>query len=100
MRVSWRPAARDDLLDLYLYIAERGAPEAALRYAGEIEAFADAIGHFPRSGRARDDIRPGLRMKPFRSVLVAYEIREDAVHVLRILHAARDYARLLEGNGE
>ena len=99
MRVSWRPSARDDLFDIYRYIVKAGAPATALAYATSIEAFANAIGELPYAGRVRDDLRTGMRIRLFKSVIVAYEIQDGRVRILRILHAARDYERILkEGN--
>ena len=101
VRVSWRPSARDDLLDIYRYIVKAGAPATALAYASSIEAFANGIGELPFAGRARDDLRPGMRVRFFKSIVVAYEIGDGRVRLLRILHTARDYERILkEGNLE
>jgi toxin ParE1/3/4 len=101
VRVSWRPGARDDLFDIYRYIVKAGAPATALAYATSIEAFANTIGELPYAGRVRDDLRAGLRVRSFKSVIVAYEISDGRVRILRILHAARDYERvLMESNPE
>jgi toxin ParE1/3/4 len=96
VRVSWTNAARQDLLDLYDYISLAGSPTAALSYVTRIEAFADTFGDFPQSGHARDDIRPGLRVRSFRSAVIAYEIVDTRVDILRVVHAARDYQRELK----
>ena len=42
-----------------------------------------------------------MRVRFFKSIVVAYEIGDGRVRLLRILHTARDYERILkEGNLE
>jgi toxin ParE1/3/4 len=50
---------------LYDYIAERGAPIAAMAYVGRLEARCLSLGDFPEQGRQRDDVRQGLRLLGF-----------------------------------
>jgi plasmid stabilization system protein ParE len=44
----------------------------------------------PHTGRARDELRPGIRTRPFKSVIVAFEIVGNYVLILRVLHGACD----------
>ncbi len=60
--VAFTPEAEEQLVDLYRYIAAAGPPEAAARYPDSILAFCEELATFPLRGRARDDIRPGLRV--------------------------------------
>ncbi len=45
---------------------------------------------FPRMGNACGDIRPGLRCLAEGSYLIFYRVLPQKIHILRILHAARD----------
>lgn len=37
----------------------------------------------------------GVRRRPFGNYLIFYRIEDSTVQVMRILHGARDYARIL-----
>jgi len=46
----------------------------------------------PYRGSPRDDLQPGIRILVFeRRTTIAYRIREDAVQILRIFYAGRDF---------
>lgn len=60
-RVVFRREALRQLEDLYDYISEAGSPENAARYSDAILTYCQGPIDFPYRGRARDDIRPGLR---------------------------------------
>ena len=52
---------------------------------------------FPRRGRGRDEIRPGLRSIPCaRAFIVFYAIDENEVQIIRVLHARREIATAFE----
>jgi toxin ParE1/3/4 len=94
--VSFRPHARRDLIELYNFIADEAGEEVAAAYIGRIEAACLALQTFPERGRRRDDIRPGLRTIGFeRRALIAFQVMEREVVVVRILYGGRDYERLL-----
>lgn len=50
MTVSWRAAARDDILRIVTHIADEN-PTAARRVARELIAAADSLVRFPERGR-------------------------------------------------
>lgn len=56
------PEARDDLLQLYRYIAEHSGAERAIGYIERIEAFCQGFSTFPDRGASRDDLFSGLRV--------------------------------------
>ena len=51
-------------------------------------------------GVARDDVRQGLRMLAFGRYLLLYQIEAGVVEVVRVLHGARRWRQLLEGEAE
>ena len=61
-RTVFTPEAERHLVDLYRYIAANGYPETAARFTDSIAAFCEDIATLPLQGKARDDIRPGLRI--------------------------------------
>jgi len=48
-------------------------------------------------GRSRDDLQPGIRVFPVKkNYAVFYRVTEDAIEVVRVVHAARDFSRLFD----
>ena len=93
-----RPLAEADLADIYHYIAEQSrSPETAIRYIRRIRAHCESLLTFPEMGRARDDLRPGLRIIAFeRRVTVAFMIWPSGdVEIGRVFYGGRDYEALV-----
>lgn len=95
--VVWHPQARNDLYDIYDWIADRADPAAALAFTSRIEAHVERLRDFPNRGTPRYQLSPGLRSTTFeRRIIVTYRVEANEVLILRVIHAARDYAPLLE----
>lgn len=89
--VVFSPEARDDLLELYDYIADRGAPNAAICYVERLEIRCLNLADFPEQGRKRDDVRPGLRLLGFeRRTMIAFHVTPSEIVIDRILHGGRN----------
>src|SRR6195256_2808824 len=96
--VSFRPQAEADLFDLYRYIARESGTAVAGAYIDRIEAACLALETFPERGIRRDDIRMGLRTIGFeRRAMIAFQIVDAEVVVLRILYGGRDLDHALSG---
>uniref|UniRef100_B0SUM6 Plasmid stabilization system n=1 Tax=Caulobacter sp. (strain K31) TaxID=366602 RepID=B0SUM6_CAUSK len=79
------------MLELYDYIAGRGAPNAAMNYVLRLEVRCLSLADFPEQGSQRDDIRPGLRVLGFeRRTMIAFHVTSADVVIDRILHGGRD----------
>ena len=90
MRVRWTSDAVDDLERISDYIAE-DRPETARRIALDIIRSVDALETFPnrgRPGRVEDTRELVLAHLPF---IAVYEVGEEEVQVLRILHGAQQW---------
>ncbi len=94
MKVKFSPAARSDLRSIADYIA-KDSPERALSFVDEIEVRCRAIADMPKAAVQRNDLRPGIRMVPFRRYLIFYTEADDGVRIERILHGARNLPDLL-----
>ena len=95
-RVVFAPEARDDLEELYLYIAERAGAERAMAYVARIESCCRGFADFPKRGAPRDDLFPGLRVTGFeRRVTIAFHVDADTVTFLRILYGGRSIDALM-----
>lgn len=96
-RIVYSPRAREQLTDLYTWIAdESGYPERAAGYVAAILDYCDGLLVFPYIGEARDDLRPGLRTIGFhRRVVIAFAVTEETVEVLGVYYGGRDYEALI-----
>ena len=95
-RTVFTPEAEQHLVDLYRYIAADGYPEAAARFTDSIVAFCEDIATMPLRGRARDDIRPGLRIIGYRRrVVIAFLVLEEVVVIVGVFYGGRDHEAVL-----
>jgi toxin ParE1/3/4 len=78
-----------DLNEIWDHIAEddRGAAE---RFSAAVRQKCRILAENPRLGRARDELRKGLRSFPVGKFLIFYRPLEDGIEVVRVLHGARD----------
>ena len=99
-RILQRSRARQDILEIIAYIAERN-PQAAGRVFAAYERALTSLAQFPEIGWLYPSDNPrlsGLRAFPigrFRSYLIFYRHTADALDVVRVLHGRRDLASLL-----
>jgi toxin ParE1/3/4 len=85
----WRAAARDDLRSIIAYIAERNPP-AARRLRDLIESAVTKLPGHPylfREGRVAGTRE--IVVHP--NYIVVYRITEDAIEIVRVLHARQQY---------
>jgi toxin ParE1/3/4 len=95
-RVVFGPEAEGHLDELYGYLARAASPETAARFVDSVIAHCEGLAVFPHGGRARDDIRPGLRTATYRKrTVIAYAVRDDVVAIIGIFHGGRDYESIL-----
>ncbi len=96
-KVVYSPHARQQLTDLYLWIADQsGFPARAEGFVSAIIAYCDSLADFPMVGIARDDLRPGLRTIGFRRrVVIAFAVTAENVEVLGVHYGGCDYETLL-----
>jgi len=96
--VVFAPEARDDILELYEYIAAKADPERARNYTERIVSYCRGFSVFSERGRRRDDLRPGLRVIGFeRRVTIAFHVSSAKVTIDRILYAGRDLTTAFSG---
>jgi len=83
---------------LYDYIAADSGTAVAGAYIDRIEAACLALKTFPERDIRRDDIRMGLRTIGFeRRAMIAFQIVEAEVVILRIRYGGRDLDHALSG---
>jgi toxin ParE1/3/4 len=87
------PKARSDLLEIWLYIAERN-PAAADRVLDAIEHVFGLIAAQPLIGRQRPELSAGIRSFAVMSWVVFYRAHDQFVDIVRVVHGARDLGEL------
>lgn len=96
-----RSAAERDLAAHVEYFWERRPPVARRFLVAAYDAFGQ-LERLPEMGWRRAFRTPGLehvrvrRIPGFRRYLIVYRLTDEAVEVLRVLHAAQDIRRVLE----
>ena len=85
-----RPAARDDLEEIWDYTLREWSVEQALNYTDELEASIDLICESPTMCRERNEFVPPVRINPHGEHLIIYVIEDGVVIVTRILHSSMD----------
>ncbi len=90
--VEFAPEARDDLISLYSWIADRAGAMVAIGYVERLEAFCLKLSVGSKRGSQRDDVRDGLRVIGFeRRVNVAFVVEDARVVVLRLFYGGRNW---------
>ncbi len=86
------PKADADLDEIWWYVAtESGSAEVARRQLAAITSRFLLLAHHPRLGRVRDyDLGAGRRSYPVDRYVIIYQIHDDDVHILRVVHGSRD----------
>lgn len=87
--VSRTPAARGDLLEIWLYIAQDNL-EAADRFLDTINEKCLLLAERPEMGPNRSDLGPHVRSFAVRDYLIYYRPIQTGIEVLRVIHGSRD----------
>jgi len=88
--VLWSRDALTDLAEIWRHYAEAARPQTADGIIRDIEKVCRLLGDHPLAGRARDEVRPGLRSIAARPHVVFYRVTDDAAEIIRVLDGRRD----------
>ncbi len=99
-RVTVRPAAQRDLIRHFAYIGENGSLAAARRFLAAARVTFEELAQMPGMGASRKlgrfrDLRM-WRVRGFENYLIFYRPAGDDIEVMRVIHAAQDYNRILD----
>lgn len=92
--VSWTTTAKQDLEEILFFIAASGRPETASRVG---QSLRDALEIHVRSGGAGHPhaaLPPGWQYIMHKRWMIAFESKDEAVIVRRVVDAARDLPEL------
>jgi toxin ParE1/3/4 len=87
------PDAERDVLEIWVYVAERNF-DAADDLVATFNEKLSLLAEFPGLGAEREDLHPGLRMFPVGNYLLLYRIIPGGIELVRVAHGARDLIRL------
>ena len=88
-RVTRRPQAEADILEIWDFIAEDSVAEAD-RWVDRLDAKFELWATQPMMGRPRDELAQGLRSLTFGKYVVFFEPMLEGIDVVRVLHGLRD----------
>lgn len=89
-RVRFSPRARNDLDDIWLFIANDSVMNADRFIERLVMRCRDTLSVAPNAGRRREELGLGLRSFVIENYVVFYQHRNNIVDILRIIHAKRD----------
>ena len=99
--VAFRPRARLDVLEQFLYLADQATVDVAERYFTAVNRTCARLARQPLSGSVYDSRAAhlaGMRHVPvsgFTAYVLFYMPRGGGIEVVRILHGARDIEALV-----
>lgn len=99
-RIHFTPEAERQLNEIDDWIAENATVEIAQRFVTVILEHIEGILPFPLAGRARDDVRPGMRTTTYKKrTMIAYEADDSSdelvVTILGVFHAGQNWEAAL-----
>ncbi len=89
------PDARNDLIEIWLYIAQENQA-AANSLIASIEEKLNLLSDSPQMGQTRDDLAPLMRSFPVNKYLLFYRPISDGIQLVRVIHGARDIQNIFE----
>ncbi|MBN1764063.1 MAG: type II toxin-antitoxin system RelE/ParE family toxin [Sedimentisphaerales bacterium] len=88
--------ADEDLLDIWLFIAEDSI-RAADKWIHTLESKCKQLAENPRLGRLRKELAPNLRSFPVQNYILFYQPVDEGIVLIRVLHGSRDIGFTLAG---
>jgi toxin ParE1/3/4 len=83
------PEAEQDLVDIWLYIAE-DQPVNADHFLERLEKKAQKLAEFTDLGVERLDIAPDIKSFPVDRYVLYYRPNDHGIELVRVLHGSRD----------
>ena len=92
--VHFTRRARQDLLDIWIYVAPRSSEAAADAIYDRIDEACRRLRDYPQLGPARLEIGEGARALIVERWLALYRLTEYGVQVVRIIDGVRDLSKI------
>lgn len=95
-RVTRRPLAAADILEIWDYIADDSF-DAADRWVDQLDEKFRLLATQPLMGRIRDEVDRDMRSFPFGRYVIFYMPMDGGIDVVRVLHGGRDIDAVFGG---
>ncbi len=95
LRVRTTVHANADIRSIAQWIA-RDSAQAAAKWIDDLDREFSKIAQTPGIGTDRNALRPHLRSMAFGNYLLFFKSSRESVIIVRVIHGARDYARLFD----
>ena len=95
MRLDISDAARRDLREMYEYGRGLYGEAAAQSYLNVTLLVIDRIPAWPRAARLRNEVRPPVRLLPHEVHNIFYDVHDNEVEIVRVLHHSADWVHIL-----
>lgn len=99
-QIDWSPEADADLLEIWRWGASRFSPDTADTHLRDIDQAARRLTEAPYSGKARDDLLPGIRSVVVYPTVVFYRIRYQTIEIVRVVDGRRNLAAIFPREAE
>jgi toxin ParE1/3/4 len=83
------PTSEEDLIDLWLYIAE-DQPTNADRLLDRLNDAMIKLTQMPKMGVERSELIKGLRSYPVGKYILYYRIKDNNIELVRVLSSSKD----------
>ncbi len=93
MQIELSIEAERDIDNILDYTLVTFGPTQAEDYYLSLRGCFELIAENPEIGRTRPEVAPGLRSYSHRSHVIYYEVRDDHLLIVRVLHQRMDPAR-------
>ncbi|MBU3888468.1 type II toxin-antitoxin system RelE/ParE family toxin [Methylosinus sporium] len=93
-KLHYTRRAREDLIDIWLYIAPRNSDALADAIYDRIEESCARLAQHPQLGRTRPEIAPDARALVVERWLALYRLTDYGAQIVRIVDGARDLAAI------
>jgi toxin ParE1/3/4 len=90
MKVQWSHSSRDDMRQIFEYIAG-DSPAAAHRILRHILGYTERLSRFPLSGRTGRKAHTREMMVSGTPYFLIYSVEKGLVTVLRVYHSSREW---------
>jgi toxin ParE1/3/4 len=92
-------AAERELDQIFAFWGRRVGVDVADRLIDTIEERFRVLGQYPSAGRECDEVTPGVFRFPAGQYLIYYRKKRGMIHILHVIHGARDQASALPPDG-
>lgn len=94
-RYSITPIAKQDLTEIYEYVASNNL-EAAGKLIDRFTVQFEKLSKMPLTGKSRPELIPDCRSVPVGRYIVFYRATSKDVQILRVLHGARNIQEIFD----